>query len=563
MATRRELIEVVGRRYRASPGPQRRLILDEFVRVTGYHRKHAIRVLRGDAEVRRPRVDRKRHYDQPVQDAVTLLWEAADRICGKRLKALLPTLIEAMSRHGHLELEPAIAEKLACVSAATVDRMLAAPRERACAGRRRRSGVGSAIRKSVPVRTFADWNDPAVGFFEVDMVEHCGGSKRDGNFVHSLVLTDIATGWTECVALLIREQNRVAAGLCEVRGALPFAMLGIDTDNDSAFMTQPVVDFCKEGSLHWTRSRAYKKKDQAWVEQQNGAVVRRLVGYGRLSGPEARAALARLYDASRLYVNFFQPCFKLKSKQRDGARVHKTYHPPATPYQRVLDSDTVSADSKRVLTEQFQRLDPVGLLGRIRHAQQALAGFAQKGEAPAAGPIDVSTFLAGLSIAWESGEARPTHRTTPTKAHWWRAKAATLRLLGLHAHLWNPEVERWLHRSAADLEQANARHPQSVATETASAPTRAGPCDRQLATPRGSGLLQLPRSPGEQPPPERLPKGSRSGLAARPSAAWAAWSYDLGQDAPVCRSLPSPRSGASPISERALRGMTQGRSRMR
>jgi len=216
MATRRELIEVVGRRYRASPGPQRRLILDEFVRVTGYHRKHAIRVLRGDAEVRRPRVDRKRHYDQPVQDAVTLLWEAADRICGKRLKALLPTLIEAMSRHGHLELEPAIAEKLACVSAATIDRMLAAPRERACAGRRRRSGVGSAIRKSVPVRTFADWNDPAVGFFEVDMVEHCGGSKRDGNYVHSLVLTDIATGWTECVALLIREQNRVAAGLCEV-----------------------------------------------------------------------------------------------------------------------------------------------------------------------------------------------------------------------------------------------------------------------------------------------------------------------------------------------------------
>lgn len=423
MGTRRELIEAVGRRYRSSPASERSQILDEFVRLTGYHRKHAIRILGCKQEPKLGRASRRRVYDQPVEDTVTLLWEAADRICGKRLKALLPTLIEAMGRHGHLDLEPQIAEKLASISAATIDRILATPREKATNGRRRRSGVGSAIRKSVPVRTFADWKDPAVGFFEVDMVEHCGGSKVDGNFVHSLVLTDIATGWTECLALLIREQSRIAAGLREVRDALPFAMLGIDTDNDSAFMTQPILDFCLEGRLEWTRSRAYKKNDQAWVEQKNGAVVRRLVGYGRLSGPRARAALDRLYDASRLYVNFFQPCFKLKSKQRDGAQVRKVYYPPATPYERVMASEAVDAVSKKNLGKQFQALDPVELLGRIRQAQHELAGFAENGEAPAAGPVDVHAFLASLSSAWKGGEARPTHRKKASKAHWWRTRS--------------------------------------------------------------------------------------------------------------------------------------------
>ncbi len=145
------------------------------------------------------------------------MWEAADRVCGKRLKAILPTLIEAMRRHGHFDLEPTLAAKLSTISAATIDRMLSGPRQAGLQGRRRRSGVGSAIRKSVPIRTFADRHDPEIGFLEVDMVEHCGGSKQDGNFVHSLVLSDIHSGWTECIALLIREQHHVAAGLQQAR----------------------------------------------------------------------------------------------------------------------------------------------------------------------------------------------------------------------------------------------------------------------------------------------------------------------------------------------------------
>ncbi|HLX28753.1 MAG TPA: transposase, partial [Casimicrobiaceae bacterium] len=139
-------------------------------------------------------------------------------------------------------------------------------------------------------------------------------------------------------------------------------MRGVDTDNDSVFMNESMRDHCEEQRLEWTRSRAYKKNDQAWVEQKNGAVVRRLVGYGRLSGIAAAGALAQLYESARLYINFFQPSFKLKSKQRDGALVRKQYHAPLTPYQRLLVSSALDDSTKESLRGQFAALDPVDLL---------------------------------------------------------------------------------------------------------------------------------------------------------------------------------------------------------
>lgn len=226
-----------------------------------------------------------------------MLWEAADRVCGKRLKALIPTLVDAMERHGHLDLDPIIKTKILQISAATIDRVLAATRLHIDGQRKRRSGVGAAIRRSIPVRTFADWRDPPPSFFEIDMVEHCGGVKTGGDFVHTLTMTDIASGWTECVAMRVREQMLIVEAFDKVALDLPFAMLGVDSDNDSAFMSQSVFDYCKGHGLEQTRSRAYKKNDQAWVEQKNGAVVRRLVGYGRLSGLDATKALATLYGS--------------------------------------------------------------------------------------------------------------------------------------------------------------------------------------------------------------------------------------------------------------------------
>jgi hypothetical protein len=439
MTTRKELVEALRARYRDAAVADKVKILDEFVALTGYHRKHGIRRLREQVTTKEARA-RNRLYDEAVRQALTVLWEAADRVCGKRLKALIPTLVDAMERHDHLDLDPIIKTKVLQVSAATIDRVLAHARSHIDGQRKRRSGVGSAIRRSIPVRTFADWRDPAPGFFEIDMVEHCGGRKTDGDYVHTLTLTDIASGWTECVAMRVRDQMLAIEAFEKVAGALPFAMLGVDSDNDSTFMSQAVLDYCKGRGLEQTRSRAYKKNDQAWVEQTNGAVVRRLVGYGRLSGREATKALAQLYESSRLYINFFQPSFKLKSKTRDGARVRKVYFAPATPFERLVAHSSVTPAIKEKLTAQFKSLDPVRLLQEIRTAQQTLSDFAAHGvptEVAPTGAPDVATFLQSLSVAWKDGEVRPTHRKQPKAKHWWRSRTDPF------ADAW-PVIEGWL-----------------------------------------------------------------------------------------------------------------------
>ena len=440
MTTRKELVEALRVRYRGASFGDRIRILDEFVALTGYHRKHATRVLGEKAAAATAASARNRLYDEAVRQALTVLWEAADRVCGKRLKALIPMLVDAMERHGHLDLDPVIRTKVLQVSAATIDRVLAATRLHIDGQRKRRKGIGSAIRRSIPVRTFADWRDPPPGFFEIDMIEHCGGVKTEGEFVHTLTMTDIATGWTECVAMRFREQMLVVASFETVAAVLPFAMLGVDSDNDSAFMSQSVFDYCKGHGLEQTRSRAYKKNDQAWVEQKNGAVVRRLVGYGRLSGVDATKALAVLYASSRLYINFFQPSFKLKSKTRDGARVHKVYFTPATPCDRVLAHNSVEPAIKEKLRAQFNGLDPVRLLQEIRLAQQTLSELAAHGtraQENLAKPANVELFLKSLSSAWKDGEARPTYRKQPNAKRWWKTRADPF------ADAW-PVVEGWL-----------------------------------------------------------------------------------------------------------------------
>jgi hypothetical protein len=439
MTTRKELIEALRLRYRSAVFGDRIKILDEFVALTCYHRKHAIRVLRGEFNPATAVRLRNRVYDEATAQALTVLWEAADRICGKRLKPLIPMLVDAMERHGHLDLDPVIKTKVLQVSAATIDRVLAAARAHIDGQRKRRKGVGSAIRRSIPVRTFADWLDPLPGFFEIDMVEHCGGPKTDGDYVHTLTLTDIASGWTECVAMRVREQMLVVEAFDKVAAELPFPMLGVDSDNDSAFMSQGVFDYCKGHGLVQTRSRAYKKNDQAWVEQKNGAIVRRLVGYGRLSGAAATKALAQLYASSRLYINFFQPSFKLKSKTRDGARVHKVYFKPATPCDRLLAHGSIAAAIKQKLTAQVMSLDPVRLLQEIRLAQQTLSDIAAHGvsaESMVSAPA-IADFVASLASAWKDGEARPTHRKQPAAKHWWKTRVDPF------ADAW-PMVEGWL-----------------------------------------------------------------------------------------------------------------------
>ena len=241
------------------------------------------------------------------------------------------------------------------------------------------------------------------------------GPVASGSFVQTLVLTDIATGWTECAPLLVREQKLLTEVLTELRKLLPFPLLGFDTDNDSVFMNETVRDYCQETGVAFTRCRPYRKNDQAWVEQKNGAVVRRMVGYRRFEGLQAAAELAHFYAAMRLFVNFFQPSFKLADKQRDGARIRKRYHRPATPHQRLLADPQTPDEGRRRVNAMAQDLDPVGLLRDIRAAQQRLVDIADR-------PIERETvisaptleqFLAGLRTAWKEGEARPTARKKP------------------------------------------------------------------------------------------------------------------------------------------------------
>jgi len=211
MGTRDELLEAVAARYRAATRTGKGRILTEFVEISGYHRKHAERLLRREHAVdrARPRPGR-RIYDEAVREALVVLREAGDRICGKRLAPLIPLLIPAMERHGHLVLDETVRLRLCEISAATIDRVLAPVRAGASGGRRRRNAHCSAVRRSVPIRTFADWNDPVPGYMEADLVAHSGPSAS-GRLKQTLTLTDVATGWTECAPLLFREQRPARA----------------------------------------------------------------------------------------------------------------------------------------------------------------------------------------------------------------------------------------------------------------------------------------------------------------------------------------------------------------
>ena len=421
MTTRQELLDAVRSRYKAAARSAKKVILDEFVAVTGYHRKHAIRLLReNEPNEADPIMPRQRIYDEAVRQGLIILWEASDRLCSKRLKPLIPILMEVMIRQGHVQFDADVKTRLLSASAATIDRLLKPTREVARRGRRRSARVASALKQAVPTRTFADWNDPEPGYFEADFVAHCGGSMS-GRFVHSFVFTDIASGWTECIPMRMREQSLVVEAISKVRTQLPIPLLGLDTDNDSAFINETLIDYCQSTHIKFTRSRAYKKNDQAWVEQKNGAIVRRMVGYGRLEGVAGVTLLSKLYSSSRLYINYFQPSFKLKSKQREGAKVIKKYYPPKTPYERLLDSDHVSDKAKEQLRQQFAALDPVQLLEEIRHTQKALAAFTSN-NAIVIPKENLKEFMKGLSIAWQEGEARPTHRQKQKSPRTWRTR---------------------------------------------------------------------------------------------------------------------------------------------
>ena len=385
---KRELLVQVAPRYREATRSEKTAILDEFTAATGYSRKYAIRLLTKPISCPEPiKRSRPRVYGPEAQDALACAWSAANFICGKRLVPFLPELVASLERHGHLVLDDDVRGQLLGLSAATADRILQPLRVGSSGRGKSTTKAGRLLKHRVPVRTFAEWDDVQPGFFEADSVVHCGTSVQ-GTYLRSLVLTDIATGWTECLSLLNGGQVAVLRGLMTVRELLPFELLGIDTDNGCEFINEEVITYCERERITFSRGRPYKKNDQCFVEQKNGSIVRQLVGYDRYEGQVAHRQLTELYRAVRLYVNFFQPSMKLKTKRRTGSRVHRTYDEAQTPCQRLLASGALAPDNAQHLDQIRCALDPVRLLNQIKRLQDALWKHATTCPSAAAGPDD-------------------------------------------------------------------------------------------------------------------------------------------------------------------------------
>jgi hypothetical protein len=368
---RREVLQQVAPRFREATSSQKRTLLDAFVATTGYHRTYARWLLNHAEEVQQAHGrSQLRKYGPDVQHALFLAWHAANRICAKRLIPFLPTLIEALERHEHLQISEECRKQLLSMSAATADRLLSFQRKRGQHGLST-TRAGTLLKQQIPIRTFEEWKETRPGFLEADLVAHCGADK-EGGYLYTLTLTDIATGWTECLPLLYRSQETVLAALQQAHLLFPFPILGIDTDNGGEFINEAVIAYCEQAHITFTRGRPYLKNDQCFVEQKNGAVVRQVVGYDRLVGEHAYRQLTELYRALRLYVNCFQPSMKLLSKQREGKKMRYVYDPAKTPLQRLLQSGVPPAEMQQELLEVAHALDPIRLLHQLEQLQQAV-----------------------------------------------------------------------------------------------------------------------------------------------------------------------------------------------
>lgn len=426
MSERRAVVKAFAEQYQQGSKKARSEILHRFVRATGYSRSYASWLLRwhgkrvrigervvviGDA-TKRVKRRRKRVYGAEVVAVVTKLWKLLDWPAGKRLAAALPGLVEALERHGELTRRPEVRRQVLSISAATIDRVLAPERKRIALKGRSRTKPGTLLKHAIPVRTFAEWDEQRAGFAEVDLVAHDGGVAR-GEYVQTLTLTDVATGWTELAAVPTRAQVWVFEALQAVRARLPFPLLGIDSDNGGEFINKHLIAYCATENITFTRSRPYRKNDSCFVEQKNWSVVRRFVGYGRLEGEQQRRALDELYAVLRLLINFFVPSMKLVEKTRHGSRVTKRYDKPQTPYARVLASPTISEDLKNQLRTLYATLNPAALSRSISLRQRRIAN-AHVAAPPSRAVEAVEIPPPPPSLAIPTAPTAPTTTTHPS-----------------------------------------------------------------------------------------------------------------------------------------------------
>lgn len=362
----RQYVKEVKKRYVKAWRKEKTEILDEFVKTTGYTRKHAISVLRGlyrykQGEIKRPR---KRQYDMLDAIVLTKVCDTLNWINSKRVKTQIGVTIDHLVEVGELHTSFEQRKKLIKISPSTIDRLLKQYKKRPAGHGRSYTKPGTLLKTQIPVRTFADWNEKKVGFFEIDLCGHDGGLAK-GDFAWTLNFAEVKVQWTEQRAVKNKAQQHVFDGIKTIRGRLPFPLLGYDSDSGSEFINHQLYRYSIQEKITFTRGRAGKKNDNAYVEEKNDSVVRRWVGYGRYDTQEQVDILNELYDVLRLYTTFFLPVMKLKEEVRIGSKVIKKYDTPATPYQRVLRARRVSREVKDTLKQQYKTLNVVRLKKQI------------------------------------------------------------------------------------------------------------------------------------------------------------------------------------------------------
>ena len=358
-------------RYGAAGRAKKGRILDEFCQTTGMHRKAAIRLLGGVKPLKAGRRPRKRKYGPEAAEALRLVWEVGDRMCGKLLVGAVPGLLEALERHGELRLGATEREALLEMSAATMDRLLKLARRAIGRQPRRKSTPTTGLKAQVPIRTWSEWAGVAPGSLQMDLVLHCGEST-EGFYLTTLTAVDIATGWTELQAVWGIGKELVGGAVHRVRQKLPFALRELHNDNGSEFLNYTLRSWCLKQKIGWTRGRGYQKNDQAYVEQKNWLAVRRYIGYGRYTSKEAYQTMQQLHSLLGLYSNFFRPVRKVIAKERRGSKVVKRYDRPLTPYQRVLAAGCLSEEDREDLVSQYLSLNPASLRRRIENILRRL-----------------------------------------------------------------------------------------------------------------------------------------------------------------------------------------------
>jgi hypothetical protein len=360
--SKREYIHAVRQRYAHASKQAKGRILDEFCATLGYHRKAAIRVLAGPAPRPRSRRRSPRTYGGQALGVLKAIWEAAGFPWSVRLKALLPLWLPWAKQRWAIP--SAVERQLLAISPRTIDRRLQPHKQQLRRRQYGRTKPGTLLKHHIPIK--ADrWDVTTPGFGELDLVEH-GGASTAGEYVRSLNFTDIATTWTETCAMLGKSQRAVGQALDEIAAALPFRLQGLDSDNGAEFINAHLLRYCHARDIQFTRSRPYKKDDNAHVEQKNWTHVRKLLGWDRYDTPEACDAINDLYRHEwRLMMNLFQPSVKLVRKVRVGSRLQRLYDHPQTPLDRLLASGQGDPASLQALQELRQRLDPFALAEAI------------------------------------------------------------------------------------------------------------------------------------------------------------------------------------------------------